>query len=134
MHQNPVIMKVKFPSDYQQVMPYLILKDPLGFMRFVQEVFGAKEKMKMEDPERGIVHAEVQIGDAVIMFAGATEQWKVCTAGLYVYVADADATYGAALRAGAESLMEPADQSYGRSGGVRDPYGNTWWLVTAPAA
>jgi len=51
-------------------------------------------------------------------------------AGLYVHVANADETYSKALQAGATSVMEPSDQSYGRSGGVLDPCGNTWWIVT----
>lgn len=124
--------QVNIPDGYQQVMPYLILKDARGFLDFTQKVFGAREKFKMmrEDDPSVVMHAEVTIGDSVIMFADSNDQWGVSTAGLYVYVADVDAAYQRALETGATSVMEISEQSYGRSGGVKDPFGNTWWIVT----
>ncbi len=65
------------------------------------------------------------------MFADSTEDFKPRPAGLFIYVADADETYKTAIDAGATSIMEPANQSYGRSCGVADIFGNTWWITTA---
>lgn len=126
---------LKIPEGYQQVMPYLILPDAEKFMEFVQKVFGAKEKYKVmsENDDTAIMHAEVTIGNSVIMFAQSTDDWEPSTAGLYVYVENADETYQRALGEGAVSLKEMSDQSYGRTGGVKDPSGNSWWIVSNPA-
>ena len=77
-----------------------------------------------------IMHAEVNINGSVIMFAESTEQYPVQTANLFVYVDDADKSYATALQNGATSVNEPADQSYGRSCGIKDPHGNTWWITS----
>lgn len=124
------MQNLNIPEGYQTVMPYIIVKDATGFLNFVQKIFGATEKMKhMGDTH--IRHAEVKIGDSTIMFADSTEQWKPVTAGLYIHVPNADEAYRAALNEGAVSLMEPSDQSYGRSGGFKDPFGNVWWVTSA---
>lgn len=122
--------KNKLPEGYQTVMPYLIVKDAAGLQHFMEKVFHAKEKFKSQNAERGILHAEVTIGDSVIMFTDANEEWKTMNAGLYVHVEVADDTYRAALEAGAVSIMDPSDQEYGRSCGVRDPFGNVWWITS----
>lgn len=120
----------KIPEGYQTVMPYLIVRNASGFFQFTQKVFGATEKYKEMRDEKHIRHAEVKIGDSVIMFADSTEEYQPNTAGMFVYVDNADETYQKALQEGAVSIMEPADQSYGRSCGVEDPYGNTWWITS----
>lgn len=123
--------KAKIPEGYQSLMPYLIVPDAAGFLRFMQEVFGAKEKHKEMRSEKVIRHAEVTIGgDSTIMFADTTEQFGASPAGMFIYVENADTTYQKALEKGATSVMEPADQSYGRSCGVKDPFGNTWWITS----
>jgi uncharacterized glyoxalase superfamily protein PhnB len=106
---------MKIPEGYQQVMPYLIVKDAAGFMRFMENVFGAKEKFKM------------MRGESVIMLADSTDAFKPRTAGMFVYVEDADETYHKALNEGATSIMLPSDQEYGRTCGITDPFGNVWW-------
>jgi len=121
---------INLPQGYQRVMPYLILKNAAGFLDFCKVVFDATEKLKHMRDEATIAHAEIQIGESTIMFAEATDQWKTQTAGLFVYVKDADETYKKALDNGAVSVMELADQSYGRSGGISDPCGNTWWITS----
>jgi len=124
---------INFPADYQQVMPYLILKNAAGFMQFMKEVFGAREKaMHMRD-EQTIMHGEITVGSCVIMFAEATDQYAAETGGFFIYVTDADATYALALEKGATSVMPPADQPYGRSCGVKDFCGNTWWVTSQNA-
>lgn len=121
---------MKIPEGYQQVMPYLIIKDAARFMDFMQNVFGAKEKFKMMRDENIIAHAEMSIGDSVIMLADATDAFKTMPAGMFIYVADADETYHKALAEGATSIMPPSDQEYGRTCGIADAFGNTWWPTT----
>ena len=122
--------KLNYPSDYQQVMPYLIIKDAAGFIKFMEDIFGAKEKMKHMRDESVIMHAEITVGESVIMFADSTADYAPTTGGFFIYVADADATYNKAIAAGATSLMPVYDMPYGRSGGIVDPFGNTWWPTT----
>lgn len=121
---------LNIPDGYQVVMPYLIIPNAAGFMDFAQKVFGATETHRTMRDEQVIRHAEVMIGGNTIMFADATEQFPAQPAGMFVYVADADATYQKALDNGATSIMPPADQPYGRTCGVKDPCGNTWWITT----
>jgi PhnB protein len=122
---------LNIPEGYQTIMPYLIVENAAEFSNFTKNVFGAEEKHKSMRTETLIMHAEISIGGSVIMFADATEQYSKQTAGLFIYVDDCDTIYQKGLDNGAISLMEPADQGYGRSGGIRDPFGNTWWLTTA---
>jgi PhnB protein len=121
---------LNIPKGYQRVMPYLIVKNAAGFLDFTQKVFGAEEKHKTLRDEKLIMHAEVSFGDSVIMFADATEQHQQQSAGLFIYVDDCDAVYQKALENDATVVMEPADQSYGRSAGVKDAFGNTWWITS----
>ena len=118
------------PSGHQRVMPYLILRDAEVFIEFMQKVFDAAEKYKVMRDENLIMHAEIQIGDSTIMFADATTEFTVQNAGLFVYVPNADETYKKAIEQGATSIMEMSDQNYGRSGGIKDPFGNVWWITT----
>jgi len=118
------------PEGYQQVMPYLIVENAAAFMEFMKKVFGAEERNKAMRDEKLIMHAELSIGGNVIMLADATELYKQQPAGLFVYVEDCDSVYNDALANGATSVSEPADQSYGRSAGVKDAFGNTWWLTS----
>lgn len=124
-------MTAKFenPDYYRTVMPYLILKDASEFLNFTKKVFGAEEKMITEDDE-GIRHAEIAIGDSTIMIGQSGGQWNPQPAGLYINVESADETYQKALDAGAESVMELSDEDYGRTCGVLDPCGNTWWITS----
>lgn len=117
------------PENYQSVMPYLIVKNAAGFRDFMKKVFDAKETHTSMRDEHTIAHGEIMVGGSTIMFSEALEDWQPQNAGLFVYVNNADATYQKAIDAGAESIMPPADQSYRRSSGVIDPYGNTWWIT-----
>ena len=121
---------MKIPDGYQQIMPYLIINDAAGCMRFMENVFGAKEKFKTMRDENLIAHAEMTIGECVIMLADSTDAFKPRNAGIFVYVEDADETYHKALAEGATSIMLPSDQEYGRTCGITDPYGNIWWPTT----
>lgn len=121
---------LNIPEGYQQVMPYLIVPGAARFFDFMQKVFGAREKMTTMRDVHTIMHAELWIGESTIMYADSTDQYPPSTAGLFVYVEDADATYAKALAEGATSVQEPVDQHYGRSAGIKDPVGNTWWLTS----
>lgn len=120
---------MKKPDGYHTIIPYLILKNAVGFLDFTKKLFNAVEVMKVMDEDK-IKHAEIKIDDTVIMFAESSEQWQPNTAGFFIYVDDADKTYKEALSLGAKSINEPSDQEYGRSGGVTDPFGNTWWVTS----
>jgi PhnB protein len=122
--------KISIPEGYQQLMPYLIVEGAAAFIEFTKNVFGAEEGYKAMRDEKLIMHAEVKIGNSVIMLADATEQYSKQGAGLFVYVDDCDKVYSAALTNGAASKSEPADQSYGRSAGFTDAFGNTWWITS----
>jgi len=118
------------PPGYQQVMPYLIVADAAGFIAFMHKVFGARETMRHMRDERTIMHAEIVVGECVIMLADATGDHQPGTGGFFIYVPDADAAYAMAITAGASAISPLASQPYGRSGGVLDPFGNTWWITT----
>lgn len=122
---------MKIPKQYLPVMPYIIIDDAKAFPDFTVAVFNAKEQLIVpSEGERAIMHGEISIGDAVIMFAGGNEQWGTKTSGMFIFVNDADTVYTAALQHGAKSLMKPTRQYYGYSGGFQDPFGNQWWICT----
>lgn len=96
----------------------------------MQDVFDATVSNKHMRDENIIMHAELKIGNSMIMLADSTTQYTPSNAGLFIYVEDADATYKKALDNNATSVTELSDQSYGRTGGVKDPFGNTWWITS----
>ncbi|MBC8172443.1 MAG: VOC family protein [Chitinophagales bacterium] len=123
--------ELKIPNGHQVLMPYLMLNGAKKFVDFVTKVFSAElTEMKMREDEITVMHSEVRIGGSTIMFTDATDQWKPQTANMFVYVKDADETYQKAITEGSTTVMEPADQSYGRSCGVTDPFGNVWWITS----
>jgi len=77
-----------------------------------------------------VMHAEINIGGCMIMVAEATEQYKVQTAAFFIYVDGCDKALQTAIENGASVVREPATQGYGRSAGVKDVFGNTWWLTS----
>ena len=119
------------PDGYHTVTPYLIVTGAGDLIAFTEAAFGATERSRNAGPDGLIMHAEVQIGDSVLMLSDASAAFPAMTAMLHLYVEDCDASYRQALAAGAESVREPADQPYGdRSAGVKDRWGNQWWLAT----
>jgi len=127
MHKNKSVL-----LNYNTVMPYLVLQNAAGFIIFMQAVFSASETTKIYRDDDTIMHAQIMVDDSVIMLADSTKQFPAQPAGMFIYVDDADETYYKAIEKGATSIMEPADQSYGRSCGVKDPFGNTWWITSMP--
>ena len=122
---------MQIPKNHQAVMPYLMVKNAIEFADFVKDVFDAELTFtRMRDDNKTVMHSEVQIAGSTIMYSDATEQWKPATSNLFVYVDDADAAFTKAINAGSTVVTELADQSYGRSGGITDPFGNTWWITS----
>jgi PhnB protein len=140
---NPTMTQSrKIPEGYHSVQPYLMFVNSQEAMAFFAKVFGAKEKLCMKTPEGRVAHAELEIGDSVIMIADenpdvqafATGHYGGSPVSLMVYVDDCDTTYAKAIEAGATSVREPADQPYGdRMAGILDPFGYKWWVAHALA-
>ncbi len=119
------------PAGYHTVTPYLTVMEPERLIEFLTQAFDGQATEALKDADGRIQHAEVRIGDSMLMIGGAREAAAVKPAVFYLYVPDTDALYQRALAAGGISLMEPADQFYGdRNAGVQDPLGNTWWIAT----
>ena len=120
------------PFGLHTVTPYLMVSDVRKLIAFLKTVFGATLRGDISyRNDQSVQHAEVVIGDSVIMMGEPMDDIKTNSVGLYVYVADCDAVYKKALEQGATSVLEPADYPHGdRYGGITDFSGNTWWIVT----
>jgi PhnB protein len=127
------------PDGYPQLMPYLIIDGAAEAIEFYKSALGASERMRMGGPDGRVGHAELQIGDAVLMLADENPEMGIVgprTVGgtpvtLHLYVEDADATFERAVQAGAKSLRPMEDRFYGdRSGQFEDPYGHRWNVAT----
>jgi uncharacterized glyoxalase superfamily protein PhnB len=117
------------PTTYRTVTPYLVVPDADAELAFMKAAFGAIETSCDRGADNTITHAEIAIGDSLIMLGQAGGPWKPLAASLYLWVDDVDATYERALQAGATSLGAPEDKPYGhRNGGVLDGNGITWWI------
>jgi len=119
----------RIPANYQTVMPYLIVSGATQFLSFMKTVFGAAENYKAMRDADTIMHGELMIGGSTIMFADRTEMHPVSNAGMFIYVDDPDTAFQKALQAGSTVVSDLSEQPYGRSGGIRDPFGNTWWIT-----
>jgi uncharacterized glyoxalase superfamily protein PhnB len=118
------------PEGYHTVTPQIVAEDARETLDFLIAVFGA-EPLDIYENDGTIMHSELMIGDSRIMLASSSEEFGVFPIMANVYVDDVDATYAKALKHGANSLREPADQFYGdRTAGVLDRQGNQWWMAT----
>lgn len=119
------------PEGYHTVTPYLVVADVLELIAFMTKAFGATEMNRNLRPDGRVAHAEVRLGDSVVMMGTPAEAGTPMPATIHLYVDNADATYERAIEAGAQSLREPGDQPYGdRMAGVVDRFGNQWWIAT----
>ncbi len=125
-------MPVKpIPDRYHTVTPYLLVAGAARLIDFLKSAFDAKECYRANRPDGGVMHAEITIGDSVIMMGEPMGEFQPMPCMVHLYVEDADAVYKQALKAGATTVQEPADQFYGdRSAGVKDMFGNLWWIAT----
>ncbi len=125
MSVNPI------PKGYHTVTPCLIVEGVPRLIDFMKGAFDGVELSRHLGPEGRVMHAEVRVGDSLIMMGEAGGPFPAKPTCLYVYVPDTDAVYRASLAAGGTSLQEPANQFYGdRTAGVQDPSGNQWWIAT----
>lgn len=122
--------KIPVPERTSVVCPYLIVNSVEKQIDFLREVFNAEVGESVKQPDGQVMHGEVRIGDTTIMMGKANEKFPAMQNMNYVFVQNADKTYGKAIDYGAEHLMEPEDRFYGiREGGVKDVHGNTWWIA-----
>ena len=126
-------MTVKpMPEGFHAVTPYITVKGAAKTIEFLKQAFGARlEHEPIKRPDGSIMHATLRIADSNVMLAEESEHAKAAPATLYLYVPNVDAVYQLALKAGGKSVMEPSNMFYGdRSGGVKDPSGNSWFVAT----
>ncbi len=126
-------MAVSFkPNGYTTVSPYLIAQGAQQIIDFLKKTFGARELQRFDKPNGSVAHAEVQIGDTVVMIGDPEANWPPVSAHLHVYVENVDDCYQRALEAGGVSVQAPERkrEEPNRRAGVRDPAGNTWWIAT----
>ncbi len=127
------------PDGYHSVTPYLIVKDASGAIEYYKKAFGAKELFRISGPDGKLGHAELKIGDSIVMLADEAPQMGALAPGtiggspvqLMLYVDDVDEVVPRAVAAGAKIVRPVADQFYGdRSGGIEDPFGHHWYVAT----
>ncbi len=128
------------PKGFRTATPYLIVKDAARAIEFYRKAFRAKERARMAHPDGRVVHAEIKIGNSIIMLADEFPEMSEVlspqsrggsTAFLYLYVKDVDRVFARATKAGATVLRPVKDQFYGdRSGAVKDPFGHVWHIAT----
>jgi len=127
------------PAGFHSVTPYLMLNGAAAAIEFYKNVFGAAEVMRLAMPEGKIAHAEIKIGDSLLMLADESLEWEnrspqtLGGTGVYIalYVADVDAVAQSAVAAGATLLFPVADQFYGdRTCRLADPFGHVWLVAT----
>jgi len=132
-------MPKPIPDDYPRVTPYLIVDGAGAAIDFYCSVLGATERVRMPGPDGRIGHAELQLGDSMIMLADENAQMDVrgpraiggTPVSLHVYVEDSDAVFERAVQAGARALRAVEDRFYGdRSGQFEDPFGHRWDVST----
>jgi PhnB protein len=127
------------PDEYPQVTPYLCVDGAGAAIEFYREVLGATERMRMAGPDGKLGHAELQLGDSLIMLADEYPELGVRSPRAFggspvtisVYVEDVDAVFDRALKAGARALRPVEEQFYGdRTGQFEDPFGHRWTIAT----
>jgi PhnB protein len=127
------------PEGYHTVTASLTVKDGAKAIEFYKKAFGAHERMRLAGPDGRLMHAELQLGDSIVMLGEEMPEMGckapvsvgVVSSSLYVYVPDVDAAFKRAVDAGAKALMPPGDMFWGdRFGTVEDPSGHRWGLAT----
>ncbi len=130
---NPV------PEGFHTVTPYMVIKGAARAIEFYKEVFGAEEVFRWDDPDGGVRHAEVVIGDSPIMITDESAEFgmrgpepsAIPPVNIFLYVEDADKVFERAIAAGATELVPMEDSEDGdRRGGITDPFGHVWHIAT----
>ena len=127
------------PEGYHTVTPYLAVEDATEAIEYYTKAFGAKERVRMETPDGKVGHAELEVGDSLVMLSDPFPQASTkppnelggTSVSVFMYVEDVDAVVKQAVDAGATVTMEIADQFWGdRFGSVKDPFGHLWSIAT----
>lgn len=119
------------PKDYGSLTPFVSVRGATSFLDFLKAAFGAVERGRVYNADGTIGHAEVWIGNSVLMMFDAKETWPETPSFLMLYVEDCDAVHQRALDAGAVSITELSTNAWGDRGSrIRDPFGNIWWIQT----
>ncbi|WP_156727091.1 VOC family protein [Streptomyces apocyni] len=119
------------PDGYHTVTPWIVSPDTARLIAYVEDAFGAEELGRFTGEDGRIGHAEVRIGDSVIMMFDTAPEWPPTPGLIRLYVEDADAVHRQAVAAGGTSVTEVTHLAFGdRVGRVRDPLGNLWWIQT----
>ena len=128
------------PDGYHSITPYLTVRDAARAIDFYRRAFGAKELMRMPGQGGMLMHAELKIGDSIVMLSDEIPGMSTCkaptslggtTVALFLYVSEVDATFKRAADAGCKVLMPLTDMFWGdRYGKLEDPFGNQWGLAT----
>jgi len=118
------------PEGYNTVNPFIITQDALAVIDFLREVFGGEELEAAHtvDDDGQLLHAEVRIGDSIVMLADRKPDWPYTPSLLQVYVDDLDETLARARRLGARVVTEPTGFFGATMSRVLDPWGNLWWI------
>jgi len=132
-------MTKPIPEGYHTVTPYLAIDGAADAIEYYKKAFGAQETVRMDGPDGSIAHAEIRIGDSLVMLSDPFPQSQVkspksiggTSASVFLYVEDVDAVVKHAADAGAKIEMEPQDQFWGdRFGTITDPFGHVWSVAT----
>jgi len=121
------------PPGFKAVTPYLTVDDPDRLLAFVKAAFAAEELTDQRSfgPDGKTIHTAFRVEDCIIEAGRASSQWKALAGGIHLYVSDVDSLYARAIKAGGVGLGDVRDMEYGeRSGAVRDPCGNHWYIAT----
>ena len=127
------------PNGYRTVTPYLIVKGAADAIDFYRRAFGATEMLRMADPQGRVGHAEIKIGDSVIMLADehpamgyrGPRSLGGSSVSILLYLEDVDGVFERAVKAGAKAQRPVTNQFYGdRSGTLEDPFGHVWTIAT----
>jgi PhnB protein len=123
------------PQGYSTVSVYIVAQGAQKVIDFLKKAFDASELRRFDKPDGSIMHAEMRIGDSVVMISDGSEAYPSFPVWLHVYVDDVDKFYQKALTAGGVSAQEPVRKEHepDKRGGVKDPCGNTWWIATQVA-
>ena len=119
------------PGQIRTVQPFLHLVDAEEMIVFLQNAFGGRVQGSVpKSPNGKVLHATIQIGDNTLELAEADGEFQPMPCHLHLHVDDADAMYEQAIKAGATSVDPPSNKPYGRSGGVKDAFGNSWYMTS----
>jgi len=116
---------------FHTITPYLFVRDTPRLIEFLLAAFGGELNSRMSRPDGSVMHAEMRIGDSMLMMGEGAGDFGPMPTSIYLYVPDCDAVFRNAVAAGGTSISEPRDMPSGeRYGGIKDPCGNIWWVAT----